>query len=285
MKILLFGGNGMAGHMIKEYLTKNTTHEVWYTIRSCSKELNSFTVDVLDINQVEASIYKLLPDVVINAVGVINDRARSNVQNAIYINSIFPHKLAQLSARTGFRLIHISTDCVFSGKRGNYKEDDDADGLTVYSKTKSLGEIDSQNSTTIRTSIIGPEIRKDGIGLFHWFMNQSGIINGYKKVLWNGVTTLELAKMINWLIDKRVYGFVHFTSPTVISKYELLILLKNIFSKDDVKIKSFNKLVNDKTLVNTRKDFLYNVPSYNQMIIEMKNWIDSSQGFYSYKYN
>src|SRR5690606_27782525 len=108
-------------------------------------------------------------------------------------------------------LIHISTDCVFSGKKGDYIETDQKDGSSVYAQSKSLGEITGDNILTIRTSIIGPELKNNGIGLFHWFMSQQGQIQGYSNVFWNGVTTLELAKVIHRLINKQMDGLIHIT--------------------------------------------------------------------------
>jgi dTDP-4-dehydrorhamnose reductase len=175
---------------------------------------------------------------------------------------------------------------VFSGLKGNYSEDHPTDGTTVYAKTKSLGEITVEPHVTIRTSIIGPEIRKHGIGLFQWFMKQTGSIQGYQQVFWNGVTTLELAKAIVWTIHNDISGLVHLSQKEKISKYDLLLLLNNEFDKKDIQILPNCIEKSDKTLANTRKDFTYSVPKYIPMIRELRQWmIENNQIYAHYLYS
>ncbi|MGM0923092.1 MAG: dTDP-4-dehydrorhamnose reductase family protein [Bacillota bacterium] len=283
MKVLVLGGNGMAGHMIKDYLTEATSYEIYYTIRGNSEEERCFTLDVLDEQSVEALLKQLKPDVVINTTGLLNDNAASLFMEAIYVNSLFPHKLSLYGRQYGFKVIHISTDCVFSGDRGDYTENERKDGTSVYAKTKSLGEIIDNSNITIRTSIIGPELKKEGTGLFHWFMHQSGEILGYQSVYWNGVTTLELAKAIEWLIPRSISGLVQLTGAEKISKLELLNLIKKEFKRDSIVIKAYDQVNSDKSLLNTRSDFLYKASSYSQMLAELKGWMDSrKKGIYQY---
>jgi len=170
-------------------------------------------------------------------------------------------------------VIHISTDCVFSGEKGSYAETDLLDGTSIYAKTKALGEITHAPHLTIRTSIIGPELKESGIGLFHWFQQQTGMVNGFTNVWWNGVTTLELAKGIDHVIQKNITGLLHLTAPQPISKHDLLMLLQQSFQKNDVKIIEDGRLSIDRTLVNTRKDFDYQVPDYPEMISALANWM------------
>ncbi|MCG3055850.1 sugar nucleotide-binding protein, partial [Escherichia coli] len=134
------------------------------------------------------------------------------------------------------KLIHISTDCVFLGDKGNYTESDAPDGTSIYAQSKQLGEIISDKHLTVRTSIIGPELKTDGIGLFLWFMKQTGKIKGYKRALWNRVTTIELAKAIEVFIQQDVTGLYHLATEPKISKFDLLQLMKEVFQKDDVTI-------------------------------------------------
>jgi dTDP-4-dehydrorhamnose reductase len=274
LKILIFGGAGMAGHMIRSYLEKSSVHELWYTRRGEAKQSNSINLDVLDEERVKALLARIRPDIVINAVGLLNDEAAKQLPKAIYVNGLFPHKLSQYGQYYGFRLIHISTDCVFSGKRGSYTEIDPPDGISVYAKTKSLGEIVHSNHLTIRTSIIGPELKPDGIGLFQWFMKQVNPIQGYRQVFWNGVTTLELAKMIEWALPLNINGLVHFGATEKISKFVLLNFLKEIFNKEHIKIEAYDEIKSDKSLVNMRSDFTYTVPDYRKMIEELKEWMN-----------
>ncbi|MBD8137279.1 SDR family oxidoreductase [Bacillus sp. CFBP 13597] len=281
MKILIFGGQGMAGHMIKDYLSGEANHEVWYTVRyKMDSDMREIQLNVGDESGVDTLIKRIRPDIVINAVGILNDEARIRNTEAIYVNSLFPHKLANYSYQYGFRLIHISTDCVFSGEKGNYTENDPQDGLSIYAKTKSLGEVSGGKNLTIRTSIIGPELKQEGIGLFHWFMNQKGTVKGYEKVFWNGITTLELARMIEWSIRQDIYGLVHLGAKNKISKYELLILFKKFFNKKDVEIEKCNIFNYDMSLLNTRVDFNYSVPNHSKMLQELKDWIDMKRDRY-----
>ncbi|SEN11941.1 dTDP-4-dehydrorhamnose reductase family protein [Lihuaxuella thermophila] len=277
MKVLIFGGHGMAGHMIKDYLQYATDHELWYTVRQKVDESNGISLNVKNESEVKDVLARVKPDVVVNAVGILNNDAAQRPFEAIYVNSLFPHQLARLGHQLGFRLVHISTDCVFSGKRGNYTEYDLTDGETVYAKTKSLGEVVDDVNITIRTSIIGPELKQDGIGLFHWLMNQTGEILGYRQVFWNGVTTLELAKAIAWLMPRSISGLVHLAAPEKISKYVLLKMLQEVFGRDDLIIKPSDHLVSDKSLIQTRSDFSYQVSSYSRMLVELKQWMETQR--------
>lgn len=276
MKILVLGGNGMAGHMIVQFLKKNTDYDIKYTSR-IKDDINGYYLEVKELASVENLIETLKPDILINCIGVLNDKAEQNKMDAFLINGIFPHQLASLMERNDGKLIHLSTDCVFSGDKGNYKEYDLPDPVSVYGKTKALGEIkDDDRHLTIRTSIIGPELKESGIGLFQWFMKQKGNIHGYKKVFWNGVTTLELAKAIKEMVKQDISGLYHLCGKNKISKHDLLKLIQRIFQKKDVKILPDKVIQLDRSLVNTRSDFHYSVPPYEQMIQELKDWMDDS---------
>jgi len=280
MKILIFGGQGMAGHMIADYLSERTDHDIVTTVRSNAVSPKQILLDARAEQEVVSVVAELRPDVVINAVGLLNDHAAERLGDAIAVNSLLPHRLARLGEQFGYRLIHISTDCVFSGGEGEYTETDTADGLTVYAKTKSLGEVTYGNHLTIRTSIIGPELKAEGIGLFHWFMRQNGDIWGYRHVFWNGVTTLELAKAVEWLLPRNLTGIVHVGGKEKLSKYELLLLLKDVFERKTVTIKPFDGVPSDKSLVSTRSDVTYSVPPYPQMLRELREWMKSHPKYY-----
>ncbi len=272
MKVLVLGGNGMAGHMIVNYLKRKTDFDVMYTTRG-SHSKGSISLDVRNFTDVEDVIMEHRPDIVINAVGLLNDHAERKVEDALLVNSLLPYHLANLLDSIHSKLIHISTDCVFSGNKGEYVETDEKDGTSVYAKTKALGEMERSPHLTIRTSIIGPELKEDGIGLFLWFMKQKGTINGYSNVYWNGVTTLQLAKAIERCIKENVSGLYHLCHETKISKYELLKLFKRIFNKDDVTILPYEHIQNDKSLKNTRDDVPSGIPGYEEMLYELKAWM------------
>lgn len=282
MKIFVTGANGMAGHMIVNYLRSLPNIDVYASIRGQSDHPKIFQLDLTDEKSTFEVLQQIRPDIVINAAGILNDDTTKRLKEAIFINSLLPHILANYGDELGFKLIHISTDCVFSGLRGKHIEDSPTDSTTVYAKTKGLGEVIDKRHLTIRTSIIGPELRKNGIGLFHWFMTQTGKIKGYQQVFWNGVTTLELSKAIAWVISHNIGGLVHLASTIEISKYSLLNILKDEFNKTDVQIVPSTSEKSDKTLMNTRKDFTYKVPSYRVMIQELKQWMKENQKMYQH---
>ncbi|MFJ7684934.1 dTDP-4-dehydrorhamnose reductase family protein [Peribacillus butanolivorans] len=285
MKIFVIGANGMAGHMIVNYLRSLPNTDVYASIRGQSNHPKIFQLDLTNEKLTFEVLQQIRPDIVINAVGILNDDTIKRLKEAIFINSLFPHILASYGDELGFKLIHISTDCVFSGLKGKHKEDHPTDGTTVYAKTKSLGEVIDKRHVTIRTSIIGPELRKHGIGLFQWFMKQTGKIKGYQHVFWNGVTTLELSKAIAWIIPHNIGGLVHLVGDSEISKCYLLNLLKDEFNKKDVQIVPSTSEKSDKTLINTRRDFTYKVPPYPTMIQELKQWMKENQKMYSHYIN
>jgi dTDP-4-dehydrorhamnose reductase len=273
MKLLILGGRGMAGHMVTSYLQKNSPHDIRYTSRDID-DAEGYYLDAADLDRVKETIYSVKPDVVINCIGILNHYAEKNPGNAILLNSYLPHYIAELLDSYGGKLIHISTDCVFSGKKGSYDAADEPDGTSVYARTKILGEVYYGTHLTIRTSIIGPEL-KEGIGLFHWFMNQKGTVKGYKNVFWNGVTTLQLAKVILAAAENNASGLIQLAVPEKISKYELLHLFKDTFNKGDVVIEPYEKAVNDKSLRNGGTHYSFIVPSYKEMLQELKEWMDT----------
>jgi dTDP-4-dehydrorhamnose reductase len=227
----------------------------------------------------EKVVTELRPDFIVNCIGILI-HGSSNVENAIYLNAYLPHQLKKISKNIGAKLIHISTDCVFSGDKGSYIESDVKDGKGAYSQTKIFGEIEDDANLTLRTSIIGPELKDNGEGLFHWFMGQSGDITGFTKAIWSGVTTLELAKSIKWSIESDITGLYHVTNNSSISKYELLKLFQK-YTKKDISIKSVDGKNVDKSFIDTRLLMDYEIPSYDQMISVMVSLIANNRPLYS----
>ncbi|MCK1982849.1 MULTISPECIES: dTDP-4-dehydrorhamnose reductase family protein [Peribacillus] len=276
MKVLVLGGQGMAGHVIKEYFTQDPKYQVTYTSRDPNDKKGLY-LDVTDVTSLEEIMDKVKPDITINCIGILNEHASDNTKLAFQVNSVFPHQLVKLTERNNGKLIHISTDCVFSGLKGDYTEDDVPDSSTIYGQSKHLGEIISDKHLTIRTSIIGPELKENGIGLFLWFMKQKGEIKGYEKVLWNGVTTLELAKALDTMIQKNITGLYHLGSDEKISKAALLTLIQKIFKKTDVEIIPDSFINLDRTIKNTRNDFQYKMPTYEEMLVELRDWMKKKE--------
>ncbi|WP_408010750.1 dTDP-4-dehydrorhamnose reductase family protein [Pseudalkalibacillus sp. A8] len=272
MRVLVLGGYGMAGHMIVKYFTSLKEYDLYYTHRN-PKASEGIYLDVRNTAELQGVIRNVKPDIVINCVGILNESAAKHTRDAIMVNSLLPHILKDELSTIGSKLIHISTDCVFIGQKGNYTETDLPDSTSIYGRSKALGEVSEEPHLTIRTSIIGPEL-KDGIGLFNWFMKQTGEINGFINVFWNGVTTLELAKAVHALIIQNVSGLYHLTAKEPLSKYSLLTKIQAIFEKDDVSIKPYEKMICDRTLLNTREDVEYETPSYDAMLRELREWMD-----------
>ncbi|PAK40219.1 dTDP-4-dehydrorhamnose reductase family protein [Peribacillus simplex] len=272
MKLLILGGQGMAGHMLKAYFIQNPQYQVFYTSRDLHDK-KSLYLDVTDLTRLEEIIDTIKPNITINCIGILNEHASNNTKLAFQVNSVFPHQLVKLTERNGGKLIHISTDCVFSGSKGDYTEADIPDSTTIYGQSKHLGEIKSEKHLTIRTSIIGPELKENGIGLFLWFMKQKGLVKGFEKVLWNGVTTLELAKAVDTMIQMNITGLYHLGSEEKVSKFALLKMVSEIFGKKDVEIIPDSNIILDRTIKNTRTDFQYQVPPYEKMLVELREWL------------
>jgi dTDP-4-dehydrorhamnose reductase len=231
------------------------------------------------------ALHDVQPDYVVNCIGVLIKGSQSNVANAIYINAYFPHLLAKLideNTDKG-RLIHISTDCVFSGSKGMYKDSDIKDALDTYGMTKNLGELINDNSLTVRTSIIGPELKANGEGLFHWIFSKrdNDSINGYTKSIWGGVTTLELAKFIDTAISKNITGLYQLSNSIGISKYKLLRLIVDAYSLP-LRVDETPGIVCDKSIIQSyKKDFKYNVPDYPAMISELYDFMIENKAVYN----
>lgn len=272
MKLLILGGGGMAGHMLVQYFQQQGRHTCYYTTRN-EDDSHGLFLDVADAVAMEKVIDAVRPDVIINAIGILNQFAAMNIHQAYYINGLFPHYVEKLADRIRARLIHISSDCVFEGTRGSYTEVDEPDGISVYAKTKALGEVKQRGHLTIRTSIIGPELKNNGIGLMNWFMNATGEVSGYRNVLWNGVTTLELAKVIDQLLSSSLSGLIHLCHPIPISKHDLLVLFQKIWQRNNVTITPSDTPILDRTLVSTRTDWSHDTPSYFEMLKELEAWM------------
>ena len=219
-------------------------------------------------------------DTIVNCIGILNNAAEENKANAIYINSFLPHFIVDLIKDTNSYFIQMSTDCVFSGKKGNYIENDFKDGLTFYDRTKALGEIVDNKNVTFRASIVGPDIKENGIGLMNWFMKQKDSVNGYSKVLWTGQTTLEYAKMIEIAAKERPVGLFNMVPDESISKYDLLMLFNKYLKKDKIIVNKYDGVTLDKSLKRTNFNFSYKVPSYEEMVIELSEWMQLHKSMY-----
>lgn len=279
-KILILGAAGMAGHVVYTYLSELNKYEIVGTTNSNNLNGVSIKLNIFDIESVKRVIEEVNPDIVINCIGMLIQTSKTNPDQTIFGNAYFPHLLKKLASDNDAKLIHISTDCVFSGKAGHYTETSFKDATDIYGASKSLGEIIDDINLTVRTSIIGPELKVNGEGLFHWFMLQTGTVNGYKSNYWSGVTTLELAKFIEWVIDNPYTGLVHLTNGQPISKYDLLTVFNNVYNKG-IMIIDEKDYICDKSFINTNKDIKYSVPQYKEMLEEQKNFMLNHREFYN----
>lgn len=279
MKFFVLGCNGMAGHMVTLYL-KEQKYDVVGFARTPSRFVQTITGDAFDTDLVKRSISEGDFDIVVNCIGILNNFAENNKDVAVFLNSYFPHFLVKATESSKAKIIHISTDCVFSGKSGGYTETSFRDAESFYGRSKALGEIEDDKNLTIRTSIIGPDIKESGIGLFNWFMKQKGEINGFVKAMWTGQTTLQLAKTIEQASIMNAHGLVNLIPKESISKYTLLKLLNHYFRNDSIIINPKEDVVVDKSLVRTNHDMNYEIPDYETMIQELSTWMQSHKALY-----
>ncbi|MFT4007802.1 MAG: sugar nucleotide-binding protein [Lacrimispora sp.] len=280
--ILVLGSSGMAGHVITLYLEQNPHLNVTNLARQ--KKINDSTViiDVGNLDEFNRYLDKNQFDVIINCIGVLNRSADQHKSTAVLMNSYLPHFLENKYSDSDTRIIHLSTDCVFSGKSGGYTEDSFRDGNSFYDRSKALGELNNDKDLTFRMSIIGPDMDPEGIGLFNWFMQSTGEIYGYKNAIWNGITTIELAKAVEAAVFSELTGLYHLIPKEKISKFHLLNLCKKTFDRKDIKIIQYENPPIDKSLINTRTDFCFQVPSYEEMIQNMRVWVHGHKSLYSY---
>ncbi|HRT81784.1 MAG TPA: sugar nucleotide-binding protein [Oscillospiraceae bacterium] len=279
MKFLVFGASGMAGHTIALYLTEKGHDVTGFDLREVNF-CKSIVGDARNTERIRNIIEEGEYDALLNCIGLLNQFADENKELAVFLNSYFPHYLACVTKTMPTQVIHMSTDCVFSGKRGGYREDDLRDGETFYDRSKALGELEDNKNITLRNSIIGPDINANGIGLFNWFMKQKGTINGYRKALWTGLTTLQLAKIMEAAAEKKATGLYNMVNNSPINKYDLLNLFNLYLRNNSVEILPTDDLVVDKSLIRTRFEFDFEVPSYETMVKEMAEWILAHKEMY-----
>lgn len=277
MKLLILGANGMVGHVLATYFSEKN-YEVHTMTRSCVNFGINHVIDAMDTNTLKHLLQKEKFDVVINCIGLLNTDCDKNSANAVFLNSYFPHFLKNELLNTNTYLVHLSTDCVFSGEKGSYCEIDFPDGKTIYDRSKAMGEIFGDNILVFRNSVIGPDHKINGIGLFNWFMQQNDKVNGYSKVIWNGMATVTLARAIEKAIQVKLTGLYQLVGEPI-DKYSLLHLFNEI-RKNPIKIGVNDQVVLNKSLVNTREDFMFEVPSYKQQVEEMREWIKNHPDLY-----
>ncbi len=263
MRILILGITGMLGHAV--WLNLKDDHDTFGTIHGDLEELSGrcslfskndkkiiSNTNVLSDSDLERALNTAEPDVIVNCVGIIKQlpNAKFSVPS-ISMNALFPHRLGEMCAERNIRLIHISTDCVFSGKKGGYVESDISDAYDLYGRTKFLGEVTGNGCLTLRTSIVGRQLYGTS-SLFEWFLSQKGRVHGYRRAIFSGLTTYTLAEIISTLIEGHptVDGLYHVSSEAI-NKYDLLNELKEAL-KLDIEIIPDESVVIDRSLDSTR---------------------------------
>lgn len=281
MKILILGSSGMLGSAFLNRLSKNSMYRVYGTLRKKAQikffppELkNNFFIqeDMELFNFCSRIIKETKPCLVINCIGMIKQlNPNENLRNTFLINSLFPHVLANYCKDTKSHLIHFSTDCVFDGKSGNYSEENQHSAEDIYGISKSIGEVSYKNSLTIRTSIIGHELRNKK-SLLEWFLGESQEVQGYKNAIFSGLPTNELAAIIDEkIIQRKLIHGIYNVSSQPISKFDLLQLIKRIYDKDIIINPEYSFKIN-RSLNSSkfRKLTGFEPRSWEEMIISMR---------------
>jgi dTDP-4-dehydrorhamnose reductase len=280
VRILILGGDGMLGHQLLTHLQPR--HDVRCTLRqdlSAYNGLGLFNtqnayagIDVRTLERLVEVLADFRPEAVVNCIGIVKQRSTAKESiPSLEINSLLPHRLAVLCKAIGARLVHLSTDCVFNGKKGNYLESDISDAEDLYGKTKFLGEVHDEICLTLRTSIIGWELSRHK-SLLDWFLAQKGSVKGFKNAIYTGFTTLEMGRIIEkMLMDYPEAHGIYQVSTEPINKYELLLLFREKLGHD-IEILPEETFYCDRSLDSTRfrKEFNYSPPSWPAMIEELK---------------
>jgi dTDP-4-dehydrorhamnose reductase len=280
MRILILGGDGMLGHQLLKYL--RLRHNVKVTLRQSLTAYgqyglfdieNSFSgIDVRSLERLIEVIADFRPEAVINAVGIVKQRpAAKEIIPSLEINALLPHRLAVLCKGIGARLIHLSTDCIFSGGKGNYLESDPSDAEDLYGKTKYLGEVHEANNLTLRTSIIGRELSRH-TSLLDWFLAQTGTVKGFTNAIYTGFTTIEMSRIIEKMIlEHPDASGVYQISSDPINKYELLLLIREKLGLS-IEIIPDDSFCCDRSLDSSRfrAEFNYTPPTWPVMIEELR---------------
>ena len=257
MKILVLGASGMLGNAMLRVMAETGEHDVLGTARSASAlrhfepALANHILTGLDVEHFDALVgvfQEVRPDVVVNCIGLVKQLSEADDPlQALPINSLLPHRLARLCALVGARLVHVSTDCVFNGAKGNYRESDFSDAEDLYGRSKFLGEVAFSHTITLRTSIIGHELSGTH-GLVGWFLAQSGQVKGYRRAVFSGLPTAELARIVRDVVLPRptLSGLFH-VAAAPINKYELLKLVAAAYALP-IEIEADDRLVIDRSL-------------------------------------
>jgi len=273
VKVLVLGGDGMLGHELYRELRDH--HETGVTLRQQRKEFSEkyvfAGVEARGSTRIEEVIAQFRPAAVVNCIGIVKQRPESEEAiTSIEVNALLPHRLAIACRAVGARLIQLSTDCVFSGDKGSYREEDHPDPVDVYGRSKLLGEVAGEGALTLRTSMIGLGLYRK-TSLVDWFLAQKGKAQGYRKAVFSGLTTRELSRVIRMVLEKhpQASGLFHL-SAAPINKYDLLVKLRERLGKS-IEIVPVDEPHIDRSLDSTRfrRVFSYKPPEWDAMLDEL----------------
>ncbi|MDI6688249.1 MAG: SDR family oxidoreductase [Desulfobacterales bacterium] len=288
MRILILGGTGMLGHTLWQHFSLRfpDTYTTIRQSRTAYEQYELFTgdkvidsVDVIDFQTLTGIMKCIKPDFILNCIGITKRRKEADMPvYAIALNSLLPHKLAEWGRNNSAKIVNFSTDCVFDGKQGNYTEESPTNAVDLYGKTKALGEIQGENSLTLRSSFIGVELHA-GTELLEWFLSQTGVVKGFKNVIYSGLTTFELSRIVEKILVEHpdAFGLYHVSSDPI-SKFDLLTLIKekmhlNVEIIPDETVRCNRSLDSTKF----RKEFNYTPPTWEVMVDELTKNIRSKQ--------
>lgn len=287
-KILILGVTGMLGHTLYKEMSKQKNNYVVYGTTRNANGLNEYFtqeeiksirsgVDADNFDTVIKAIASVQPSIIINCIGIIKQLPiAKDPLTAITVNAQLPHRISLVARSANARLIHISTDCVFNGVKGNYIETDASNAEDLYGRTKFLGEVTYPHCVTLRTSIIGHELKTE-FSLIDWFMSQKNEINGFTKAIYSGFPTYEMVNIItNYVIPNEKLSGLYHISSNAISKYNLLEIMKDIYKKE-IKINPYDDFVLDRSLNSDKfiKTTGYKAPSWRAMLVDMYNHVMS----------
>lgn len=280
-RILIFGVTGMLGHTLFKSMSKDCNFDVFGTTRNTAgldaffseEELSRIRnlVDADNFDMIMRAIAAIQPDIIINCIGLIKQLPiAKDPLMTITINAQLPHRISMIARAAKARMIQLSTDCVFSGTKGNYSEDDPSDATDLYGRTKFLGEVEYPHCITLRTSFLGHELKTE-FALIDWLLSQTGTTKGYTRAIYSGLPTVEIVKVItDYVIPNEKLSGLYHVSSTPISKFDLLNMIKVAYRKQ-VAIEAFDGFSIDRSLNSERfrQATGYKAPTWESMIDEM----------------
>lgn len=282
MRVLVIGSAGMLGHITCCYL-REQGHDVDDLSFPNKAFEDSCVLNLLNISELETFLSSRKYDLIINCAALLIDQSRAHCENAIFINSYIPHWLEQKFKNTKTKILQVGTDGVFNGGIPPYNENSPHLNSSIYARSKSMGELDNEKDLTVRSSYFGPDLKKEGKGLFNWFMMQDGYVGGFSDVIFSGVTSLEFAKFVNEFGIKTT-GIFNLTAEEPIDKYSLLCKIKEKYKKSNIWIGKNLQKSEKMITYSSRQDIGYVQKTYDSMINELWEYMDKHKSLYTHYY-